>query len=82
MEFSKVCIDVNKKLKEMSLEDRVLLFKNIFAFPIDYKEGVFYYGSHEWDSIRMSDFLEINTHWLSVHEFDRIHHHFMKNKMI
>jgi hypothetical protein len=80
MEFSKVCELVNARLKEMSLCERVLLFKNLFKYPIDCKDGVYSYGAHEWDETRMRDFLEINTHWLSVNEFDRIHLFFTKNK--
>jgi hypothetical protein len=81
MEFSKVTKEVNEKLKSMSLEDRVSLFKNLFNYPIDYKDGVYSYGAHEWDETRMSDFLEVNMHWMSVKEFDYIHYHFTKNNL-
>ena len=82
MEFEKVTAVVNKKLNEMPLSEKVLLLKQLFNFPIDYKEGVYYYGVHEWDENRMKDFLTINMHWMSVREFDRIYHHFEKNKLI
>lgn len=82
MEFTKVTAEVNKKLKEMSTIEKVLLFKLLFNYPIDYKDNTFTYGTHEWEETRMKDFLEINMHWMSVREFDRMHHHFVKNNMI
>lgn len=82
MEFEKVTAAVNKKLSEMSTQDKVLLLKKLFNFPIDYKDGVYSYGTHEWDENRMKDFLTINTHWMTVREFDRIYDYFVKNNQI
>jgi hypothetical protein len=82
MEFEKVTTAVKKKLDEMSLSQKVLLFKQLFNFPIDYKDNVYYYGTHEWDENRMKDFLTINTHWMSVREFDRMYHYFEKNNIL
>lgn len=82
MEFQKVTAAVNKKLNEMTTSEKVILLKTLFNFPIDYKDDVFYYGVHEWDENRMKDFLTINTHWMSVREFDRIYDYFVKNNQI
>jgi hypothetical protein len=82
MEFDKVTTAVKKKLSEMSLIDKVLLFKQLFNFPIDYKDGVFEYGSHEWDENRMKNFMEINMHWMTVREFDKMYYHFEKNNLL
>lgn len=82
MEFQKVTAAVNKKLNEMTTPEKVILLKNLFSFPIDYKDGVYHYGSHEWDETQMKDFLAINTHWMSVPEFDRIYAYFLKNNQI
>lgn len=80
MHKPKACVDIDEKLKKLSLIDRVVLFRDIFRYPIDYKDGVYQYGSHEWDETRMSDFLEINMHWLSTNEYERIDYYFKKNK--
>ena len=78
MDFNSVTEFVNTKLKELTLGDRVLLFKTLFNYPIDFKDSKYYYSNNEWDEVRMSDFLKINEHWLNVPEFDRLMVHFKK----
>ena len=79
MEFIKVCEYVLSKLKELSLEEKTIIFSNYFKCPISYRDGVFYYRGNESTLTEVSDYLSIKTHWLTVSEFDRLSEYF-KNK--
>lgn len=79
MEFLKICEYVNNKLKEMSLIEKILLFREIFKSPINYKDGVFYYSGKESTESRVSDYLAIRAHWMNMQEFDKLELYF-KNK--
>ena len=81
MEFSKTCQLVNGHLDKLILADKVNLLKELFSYPISAKDGKYYYSNMEWDETRMSDFLEVNMHWMSVKEFDYMHYHFTKNNL-
>jgi hypothetical protein len=79
MKFSEVCDSVKLKLKEMPLEDKILLLKDMFRCPIDYKDGVYYFNTMPSDKVRISDYLQIREHWMSMNEFDRLYNYFKKN---
>ena len=78
MKFTEVCCFVNDKLKQMSLKDRVILFDEFFKSPISYKDGTFFYNGIESNETRISDYLSIRQHWMSVGEFDKLYTHFKK----
>jgi hypothetical protein len=78
MDFSTVTKVVNEQLNNMSLPERVVLFRDIFKFPIDYKNGLYFYVHQEWEEVRMSDYLKIYQNWLDVHQFDRLYDYFEK----
>jgi len=79
MDFSETCKIVNGYLDKMELSDKVNLLNKLFNYPISAKDGKYYYSHMEWDAVRMSDFIKINTHWFNVNEFDRLLFHFKKN---
>ena len=76
MEFFKVCSYVKEKLKQMSVKDRTLLFKDLLRSPINYYDGAFYYNGKESTEIRISDYLQIRQHWMSMSEYNRLYNHF------
>jgi hypothetical protein len=80
MDFNKLTEYVDSILTKIPLQEKVNLFKTLFNYPVDYKDGKYYYGNNEWDEFRMSDFLTINQHWLSVPEYDKIHKHLTNNE--
>lgn len=80
MEFFKVCAYVKEKLKEMSLEDKIILFKEFFRSPINYVDGAYFYTGKESDKNRVSDYLQIREHWMSMSEFNRLYNYFNDKK--
>jgi hypothetical protein len=78
MEFSTICKVVNEHMDQLSLSGKVKIFKDVFNYPIDFKEDKYYYSSFEWDEQRMKDFISINIHWLNVGEFEKLYYFFTK----
>lgn len=78
MEFFKICKVVNEHLNKLLLSEQVKIFKDIFNYPIDFKDNKYYYGNFEWDETRMKDFISINKHWMNVGEFERLYYYFTK----
>lgn len=76
MEFFKVCVYVKEKLKQMSVKDRTLLFKEFLRSPINYSDGVFYYNEKESTEHRISDYLQIREHWMGMSEYNRLYKYF------
>jgi hypothetical protein len=73
MEFIKVIEEVKSHLSILSLQEKVLLLKNVCHAPLDYRDGAFYLNGKEYTEVRMSDYLKIKEHWMTVHEFDKIY---------
>jgi len=79
MDFLTVCKNVNDNMDKISLGDQVTLFKDLFRYPLEYKNDKYYYSNTEWDESRMKDFIQINRHWMNVSEYDRLYLHFNKS---
>ena len=82
MEFLTICKVVNEHLDNLALSEQVKLFKDIFSYPVDYRDNKYYYSGFEWDENRMKDFININKHWMNVGEFERLYYHFTKKDPI
>lgn len=80
MEFFKVCGYVKEHLKQMSVEDKTLLFKDLMRSPINYVDGAYYYTGRESTKTIVSDYLQIREHWLSMSEYNRLYKHFNDKK--
>lgn len=72
MEISKLTQFVDEELNKLTTEQKVLLFKELFDYPLAFKEGIYYYGHHQWDETRMKDFLSISQHWMTIQEYDKV----------
>lgn len=77
MEFLQICKYVDERLNLMSLEQKVILFRDILKFPIDSTYSKFKYCGMSWDETQMNDFLQISQHWLSVPQYDKLYKYFM-----
>ena len=78
MDFAATCEYVNEKLNGLLLSEKVILFRDIFRFPVDYKDGKYFYCGEDCSDIVIKDFLEINSTWMKVSEFDRLYIYFSK----
>lgn len=76
MEFLNVCENVKTHLKQMPLEEKVILFKDFFRSPINYKDGTFFYSGLSSNKTEVSAYLQIREHWMSMQEFDRLNDYF------
>jgi hypothetical protein len=82
MEIYKTCEIVIKVVENMTTAEKVLLFKDIFNYPINTEDGRYYYSAFEWEETRMKDFLKINLTWMKITEFERLYDHFKKTGLI
>lgn len=77
MEFLHLCKYVDERLNLMSVHQKVILFRDVLNYPIDSSYSNFKYCGMVWDETRMSDFLQITQHWLSVPQYDKLYKFFM-----
>jgi hypothetical protein len=77
MEFLHLCEYVDGRLNLMSLEQKVILFRDVLGFPIDLTYNKYKYYDTIWDETRMNDFMRISEHWLTVNEYDKLNYYFM-----
>lgn len=82
MEFSKITQYVDDELNKMSVKEKLFLFKELFEYPLDFKNEIYYYGHHEWDEYRMNDFLSINQNWLKLSEYEKIYNFLNEKKKL
>jgi hypothetical protein len=73
MQISKLTQVVDEKLNKMSVKEKLFLFKELFQYPLDFKDEIYYYGHHEWDELKMSDFLSISQNWLTIPEYEKLY---------
>ena len=76
MRFTQVSEYVDSILENMSLDQKVILFKEVLNCPVDLKYDKYFYLGQEWDHLRMKDFMRITQHWLSVNQYDVLYKHF------
>lgn len=82
MKFTEVCSFVKDRLENMSLIERVIIFNKLFKSPVSYKDGIFFYNDEESNETRISDYLSIKQHWMSVGEFDTLYIHFKNEESL
>ena len=76
MDFLKVVDEVKKQLNTFSIKQKAELFKEVLKYHISEKDGVFFISGNAYDNTRLSDYLKIREHWMSMQEFDVLHKHF------
>jgi Zn/Cd-binding protein ZinT len=76
MDFLKVVDEVKTQLSSFSVKQKAELFKEVLNYPISVKNGVFYVSGTAYDDVRLSDYLQIREHWMSMQELDTLHRYF------
>lgn len=80
MDFIKVVEEVKQYLSTITLQEKILLLKNVCHAPLDHRDGVFYLNGKEYTEVRMRDYFKIREHWMSLHEFDKIYIYIQNTK--
>ena len=80
MRFLQVVDDVKNQLNSYSFKEKIEIFKTVLNCPIYEKNGIFYLSEKEYDETKISDYLKIREHWMSMHEFDKLHNYFQNTK--
>lgn len=80
MSFMLMSEYVDARLKNMALDQKILLFKELLKYPINVKCDKFTYLNEEWEEFRMKDFMNIAQNWLSVSEYEILYKHFNSNE--
>lgn len=78
MGFEQISEYVDVKLSTFNLDQKVLLFRDVLGYPVDFSLNKYFYLGQEWTDLRMKDFLSITQHWLSVKEYDKLYEHLKK----
>jgi hypothetical protein len=81
MRFLQVVDEVKNQLSSFSIQEKASLFKEVLKCPISKKDGVFYISDKPYDDTRLSDYLQIREHWMSMQEFDALHTYFENKKV-
>jgi hypothetical protein len=79
MDFNKISKVVSSYLKMVSLDERVQIFNEVFNYKIKKVGDVYILNGKEMDGTTMSDYLQIETYWLSVKNTDRLYEHILNN---
>jgi len=76
MRFLQIVDSVKTQLNSYSVQEKVEIFKEVFNYPINYSDGVFYFSGNEYTEHRMSDYLSIRIHWMNMHDFNILFNYF------
>jgi hypothetical protein len=76
MDVLQVIEYVKNQLSNLFLEEKINIFKEVLNYPISVRDGVFYVYDKVYDRLRMNDYMQIQEHWMSMQNFDKLFNYF------
>ena len=68
--------EVYEYLGNISLKEKVIIFRDLLKYPINCKDDKFYSLKGECSEIEMKDTIEIMSNWLTIKEFEKLKDYF------